>query len=226
MISADPPNPLWRRKLDAGLKLMGIALPTHVCEQLLRFLALLDKWNRTYNLTSVRDPLEMIERHLLDSLSILDHVRGGRILDMGTGPGLPGIPLALALPQSRFILLDSNGKKIRFVRQAVLELGLANVQAVHGRIESYRPELPVDCLIARAFTSLPKMLELTDALFDADSRLLAMKGKLLGEEIAGIPPGYRVEGVALRVPASLGQRHLYIIRRGQEASPKPGLEEN
>ena len=168
----------------------------------------------------------MVERHLLDSLSILQHVYGRQILDMGTGPGLPGIPLALALPQSRFILLDSNSKKIRFVRQVVMELGLANVQAVHGRIESYRTELPVDCLIARAFTSLPRMLELTDALFNADTRLLAMKGKLPEAEIAGIPDRYQVETVRLRVPASLGQRHLLIIGESQDGRPLPVPEEN
>ncbi len=115
----------------------------HVSDQLLHYHALLHKWNQAFNLTAVRDPLEMIDRHLLDSLSLLPYVEGKRVLDMGTGAGLPGIPLAICLPQTQFVLLDSNGKKIRFVRQAMMELGLQNVEPVQARLEAYQPVEPV-----------------------------------------------------------------------------------
>ncbi|MEN8168558.1 MAG: 16S rRNA (guanine(527)-N(7))-methyltransferase RsmG, partial [Pseudomonadota bacterium] len=172
-MTATPFNPAWGARLEAGLRGLGLQPSPEVSEQLLRFLSLLLKWNQAYNLTAVRDPLEMVERHLIDSLSLLPYLQGTHILDMGTGPGLPGIPLALMLPHSQFTLLDSNSKKIRFVRQAVMELKLRNVEPVHGRLEELEVERPFDVLIARAFTSLSRMWELSAKLRDHNSMLLA-----------------------------------------------------
>jgi 16S rRNA (guanine527-N7)-methyltransferase len=126
---------------------------------------------------------------------------------------LPGIPLALTLPESRFVLLDSNSKKIRFVRQAVMELGLENIEPVQARIESYKSKLPFDCLISRAFTSLPKMLVLTEPVLGEHTRLLAMKGAVPLDEINQIRPWYQTKTVALKVPSMLGERHLIVISK-------------
>jgi 16S rRNA (guanine527-N7)-methyltransferase len=203
----------WGERLDAGARAMGIELSPEVRAKLLQFLALLVKWNRAYNLTAVRDPLQMVERHLLDSLSVLPYLKPGNILDVGTGPGLPGIPLALLKPDCRFLLLDSNGKKIRFVRQAILELGLDNVVASHARVESLQPEQPFDSLISRAFASLPKIIELTTHLRNEESLLLAMKGKLPDNELRDLDDGYEVDAIPLKVPFAEGERHLLVIKR-------------
>jgi len=207
------PNPAWAKRLEHGTELLGIRLSSEVSEQLLRFLSLLFKWNQAYNLTAVRDPLEMVDRHLIDSLSILPYVQGKRTLDMGTGPGLPGIPLALMRPDCHFVLLDSNLKKIRFIRQVMLELELHNVQPVHTRLENLRPSQPFDTLVSRAFTSLPKMLEMTGHLLSPDTQLLAMKGIEPEDEIRMIPPYYTTRVVELAVPFAQGERHLIIIRQ-------------
>jgi 16S rRNA (guanine527-N7)-methyltransferase len=179
---------------------------------LLQFLTLLVKWNKAYNLTAVRDPLEMVGRHLLDSLAVLPHLWGQRCLDMGTGPGLPGIPLAIMRPQMNFVLLDSNGKKIRFVRQAVLELGLGNVEAVQQRLESYRPEEGFDTLIARAFTALPRMFELTARLRRPGTRLLAMKADKAESELAALDQGIESHVIPLTVPYTQGTRCLVEVK--------------
>ncbi len=212
-MTGETAQPAWAARLDEGLVALDLQIPVDVSKRLLQFIALLHKWNRAYNLTAVRDPLEMVERHLIDSLSILRHLQGTRILDMGTGPGLPGIPLALVLPESRFVLLDSNSKKIRFVRQAVLELGLENVQPVHARVEEYHPEEVFDTLISRAFTSLPRMLTLTASLHGEKTRLLAMKGAIPQAELDQLSTDYQVELFSLKVPFTQGERHLIVISR-------------
>ncbi|MET0093851.1 MAG: 16S rRNA (guanine(527)-N(7))-methyltransferase RsmG, partial [Sedimenticola sp.] len=166
----------WEKQLTDGLRRMDIDLSEQQQGLLLDYLALLLKWNNAFNLTAVRDPAEMVARQLLDSLSILDMVRGPRVLDVGTGPGLPGIPLAIALPDAHFTLLDSNGKKTRFVQQAKTALGLSNVEVVNGRVESFRPDIPFDTVTSRAFAALPKMVELTRHLVAGGGQLLAMKG--------------------------------------------------
>ena len=206
----------WSECLNSGLRCVGVTLSAQKSERLLRFLALILKWNKTFNLTAVREPLEMIERHLIDSLSVLKQVHGQRILDIGTGPGLPGIPLAICMPERDFVLLDANGKKIRFVRQALMELDLENVQVLQTRVEDFLPEKPIDCLICRAFGAIPRMLELTDHLMGQKTQLLAMKGQLPREEISALPAGYRLEMLRLHVPTSLGERHLIIISRDLE----------
>ena len=199
-----------RERLQQGVAKLGLSMDATQERLLLQFLRLLVKWNRAYNLTAVRDPLEMVERHLLDSLAVLPHLCGRRCLDMGTGPGLPGIPLAVMRPDIAFVLLDSNGKKIRFVRQAVLELGLANVEPVHARLESYRPEQGFDTLVARAFTALPDMLRLSEGLRDAQGVLLAMKGRLPVWELVGMEAGR--DYAVIPMPLVSDDRERCLIR--------------
>ncbi|MCW8903471.1 16S rRNA (guanine(527)-N(7))-methyltransferase RsmG, partial [Sedimenticola sp.] len=151
----------WRHQLSEGLRIMAIDLSERRQQLLLDYLALLLKWNKAFNLTAIRDPGEMVPRQLLDSLSILNLVQGERVLDVGTGPGLPGIPLAVAQPDRQFVLIDSNGKKTRFVQQAVVALGLDNVQVVRTRVEAYQPDAGFDTITSRAFAALPKMVQLT-----------------------------------------------------------------
>jgi 16S rRNA (guanine527-N7)-methyltransferase len=199
-----------RARLQEGVRQLGVTMAEEQARLLLQFLRLLVKWNSAYNLTAVRDPLEMVGRHLLDSLAVLPHLSGKRCLDMGTGPGLPGIPLAVMRPEMEFVLLDGNGKKIRFVRQAVLELGLRNVQPVHGRLESYRPERGFDTLIARAFTALPAMLDMTEGLRGKRTVLLAMKGRLPVEELSSFDAWTDYQVIRLKV--AFEARESCIIR--------------
>ncbi|MES9967441.1 MAG: 16S rRNA (guanine(527)-N(7))-methyltransferase RsmG [Sedimenticola sp.] len=204
----------WEKQLADGLRRMDIDLSEQQQGLLLDYLALLLKWNNAFNLTAVRDPAEMVARQLLDSLSILDMVRGPRVLDVGTGPGLPGIPLAIALPDAHFTLLDSNGKKTRFVQQAKTALGLSNVAVVNGRVESYRPDSPFDTVTSRAFAALPKMVELTRHLVAGGGQLLAMKGTVPHDEIAEIErQDYNVRVTPLRVPETEGSRHAILLTR-------------
>lgn len=205
----------WRHQLSEGLRVMAIGLSERRQQLLLDYLALLLKWNKAFNLTAIRDPGEMVPRQLLDSLSILNLVQGERVLDVGTGPGLPGIPLAVAQPDRQFVLIDSNGKKTRFVQQAVVALGLDNVQVVRTRVEAYQPDAGFDTITSRAFAALPRMVQLTRHLLADQGRLLAMKGTVPTDEIAELAAqGYRVEVAALSVPGSDGQRHALLVEPG------------
>lgn len=199
------------QRLHKGLQEMGLALPPATEARLLDYLRLLEKWNRAYNLTAVRDPQEMVGRHLLDSLTVLPYVKGPRVLDVGTGAGLPGIPLALALPELRFTLLDSNAKKTRFVTQAAHELSLANIAVVQARTEQFQPSERFDTVIARAFASIPDMLAATRHLCASGGRWLAMKGVFPQEELAGIPADYAAEVKSLKIPGLAAARHVVII---------------
>ena len=207
-----------RQRLRQGTKNLGLTLTDTQQQQLMDFLALLIKWNRAYNLTAVRDPLEMVGRHLLDSLAVLPHLRGKRCLDMGCGPGLPGIPLAILRPDMDFVLLDSNGKKIRFVRQACLELGLANVSDVQQRVEEYRSEAGFDCLVARAFTDLSRMLALSAHLRSPDGLLLAMKADKAEQEMARVDDSFSCRIIPLQVPYTQGSRCLIAVEGSGTAS--------
>ena len=202
-----------RPELEAGLS--QLALDPALAAPLLDYLALLARWNATYNLTAIRDPREMLSRHLLDSLAMQPFVRGlGTLADLGTGPGLPGIPLAIATPGLRVTLVESNGKKARFLREAVRRLGLGNVAVAESRIEAFRPDAGFDAITARALATLPLILELGGHLPGPAGRLLAMKGVAPDEEIAALPAGWRVVAVhPLRVPGLDAERHLVEIVR-------------
>ncbi|HLQ26756.1 MAG TPA: 16S rRNA (guanine(527)-N(7))-methyltransferase RsmG [Acidiferrobacterales bacterium] len=198
--------------LTQGLQALKLRLPPEARRALLDFVLLLDKWNQAYNLTAVRDPQQMITRHILDSLSVLPFVKGPRVLDVGSGAGLPGIPLALAQPQLDFVLLDSNAKKTRFITQAVADLRIKNVEIAQERVEKYQPRKKFNTLISRAFASIADMLASTGHLADAGAEFLAMKGVYPQEELAAIPQHYQVSSVqALQVPGLDAARHLVII---------------
>ncbi|GAA0559129.1 16S rRNA (guanine(527)-N(7))-methyltransferase RsmG [Halomonas salifodinae] len=200
-------------RLDRGLAQLNVAVSEAQRDQLLALLALLHKWNRAYNLTAVRDPLAMVSRHLLDSAAVLPWVRGPRLLDVGAGPGLPGLVLAILVPELEVSLLDSNGKKVRFQRQAVLELGLSNVTPVQARVEAHR-DTPFDQLISRAFASLADFVTLTEGLLAEGGEWLAMKGPAADEELEALPPGIRLEARhELQVPFDESQRQLLILQR-------------
>lgn len=203
-------------RLPALLAAMSLSVSDEQCDQLKRFLMLLEKWNRVYNLTAIRDPDQMIGEHLLDSLSLTPYVSGPRLLDVGTGGGLPGIPLAILLPDIEFTLLDSNAKKTRFVQQAVIELKLNNVDVVCSRIEAYQPDIGFEQITSRAFTSLRQFVEGVRHLATATTQLLAMKGKYPTEELAELGD-IETEVIELKVPMVNAERHLVRF------APKNGL---
>jgi len=173
-------------RLEAGVGALGLDLDIPQLERLLAYRDLLAKWNRAYNLTAVRDPDQMISRHLLDSLAVLPHLRPGTLLDVGSGAGLPGIPLAVADPSRSITVLDSNGKKTRFLDNVKLELGLENVTVIRARVEEYLPARPYEIVISRAFASLDAMIATCRHLVAKDGVLLAMKGQFPEEEVATI----------------------------------------
>ncbi len=193
---------------------MGMVLSSDQIDVMVRYLLLLQRWNRAYNLTAVRTPLEMVPKHLLDSLSVLPYLCGDRLLDLGTGPGLPGIPLAIAAPERVFYLLDSNGKKIRFLRQAVMELGLTNAVVVQARIEAYLRGKEFATIIGRAVASISDLLGLTARLPARPTRLLAMTGKRpAGTELQGLEPGPDTLNIyPIEVPFLAAERHLIEAR--------------
>lgn len=204
---------LLAQRLAEGAAALGLHLSAHQQAQLLGLLATLARWNRAYNLTAVRDPLDMVARHLLDSLAIEPFVFGERLLDLGTGAGLPGLPLAIINPQRQFWLLDSNGKKVRFVRQVVLELGLKNVEPVQSRIETYRPGRKFSTIVSRAVAAEDILRTPTVQLLAHPGRLLLMRGRDAG---AGLDtsslPGIVAQVHRLSVPFLDASRHLIELR--------------
>jgi 16S rRNA (guanine527-N7)-methyltransferase len=191
---------------------LGLAIPADAQAQSLAYLTLLQKWNRVYNLTGVRDARAMVTRHLLDSFAIIPFVAGPRVLDIGTGAGLPGIPLALALPNMQFVLLDSRSKKVQFVQHAVTELALDNVAVVCQRAQQYAPAARFDTVVTRALASLKEVLTMARPLCAPRGRVLVMKGAFPTEELAEMPGGYNiVQVVHLRVPGLRARRHLVHI---------------
>jgi len=199
--------------LKSGLKRQGLELSEDKIQLLLDYHALLVKWNKAYNLTAVRDPAEMISRHLLDSLSIIPHITGDRILDVGTGPGLPGIPTSICFPEKQFTLLDSNGKKTRFLTQSKIELKLANMTPVQSRIESFEAPL-FDAITSRAFATLKDMVDGSIHLLKEDGFFYAMKGIYPQAEIDELDERVSVvDCFALHVPGEEGERHLVKIRK-------------
>lgn len=203
----------WPQQLADGLAAMSLALDAGQQVSLLGYLELLQRWNKVYNLTAVRDPAVMVRRQLLDSLSIVPWVDAGPVLDIGTGAGLPGIPLAIACPQRAFSLLDSNGKKTRFVQQAAAELGLDNVEVIKGRVEGLDRRGHYARITSRAFATLADMIAGSNPLLAPGGRWLAMKGAAPLAEIRELPNGLRTEIVELEVPGEVGHRHLVLIDR-------------
>jgi len=199
-------------KLSALLKSANISLTDLQKQQLVGYVEMLHKWNKAYNLTSVRDPEQMLVRHILDSIVVEPHLQGERFIDVGTGPGLPGVPLAIVRPQAHFTLLDSLGKRIRFLRQVQHELKLENITPVQSRVEEFPAEPPFDGVISRAFASLTDMINWCQHLPGTQGRFYALKGLLPEDEIAALPEGFSVEKtVALTVPNLEGERHLVVI---------------
>lgn len=195
------------------LKAANISLSDQQKQQLVAYVAMLDKWNKAYNLTSVRDPQQMLVRHILDSIVVEPYLQGERFIDVGTGPGLPGIPLAIVRPQAHFTLLDSLGKRVRFLRQVQHELGLTNIEPVQSRVEDFPAEPPFDGVISRAFASISDMVNWCHHLPGRAGRFYALKGVQPDDEIAVLPAQFIVEKIArLQVPELDGERHLIIIR--------------
>ena len=202
------------RSLIHAAAALGVALTEHDALRLLRLLEELAHWNRRFNLTAITEPADMVTHHLLDSLAVHRHLHGARIADVGTGAGFPGLPLALANPERRFTLIDSNGKKVRFVSHAAHALGLVNVEAVHARAEALRPEVPFDTVLARAFAALPGLVSAVEPLCGPGTRILALKGKWPKAELEALPGGWQAETVPLQVPGLAEERCLVILSAG------------
>ncbi|MCW9024242.1 MAG: 16S rRNA (guanine(527)-N(7))-methyltransferase RsmG [Gammaproteobacteria bacterium] len=199
--------------LTQGLSQIGLEIEASAEQRLLDFIELLAKWNRSYNLTAVRKPEQMVTRHLLDSLVIEPYLQGEQVLDVGTGAGLPGIPLAIVCPERHFTLLDSNSKKTRFVTQAVAELGLTNVDVVQSRVESFQPQGQFDTVIARAFATIGDFIAQSRHLLTRDGLFLVMKGVYPVTELDELGEEFVVEQThKLDVPGLDAERHLIIIK--------------
>ena len=198
-------------RLKQGIDKQGLDISADTQARLLAYLRLMQKWNKAYNLTAIRELDSMVIRHLLDSLSILPYIDQSPILDVGTGAGLPGIPLALCRPDYQFVLLDSNGKKTRFLTQAKIELAIDNIEVIHSRIEDYQPDNGFEIITCRAFAALNTILDRTQHLVTSTTRIMAMKGKEAMPELA---EGYRQQNVhKLQVPWLDEERHLIEITR-------------
>ncbi|MGL5335153.1 MAG: 16S rRNA (guanine(527)-N(7))-methyltransferase RsmG [Enterovibrio sp.] len=202
------------KKLTQLLERSELSVNEKQKSQLLAFVALLHKWNKAYNLTSIREPSEMLVKHILDSLVVSPYLDGQNFIDVGTGPGLPGLPLAIINPEKSFTLLDSLGKRIRFIRQVVHELGLTNVHPVQSRVEDFQPEAGFDGVLSRAFASARDMLEWCRHLPHDKGCFLALKGLLDSEELDLLrADDFVIEIKQLHVAGLTGQRHLLILKK-------------
>jgi 16S rRNA (guanine527-N7)-methyltransferase len=200
-------------ELAAGIAALGLDVAPEAQQRMLDYLVLVEKWNKAYNLTAVREPAKMLTHHLLDSLSVLPHLRGQRVLDVGSGAGLPGIPLALARPEWQFTLLDSNHKKTTFLRQAAIELKLNNVEVVCDRVETWASPQPFDTVVSRAFSDLPEFLALAGKLCAKTGVVVAMKGVYPHEELAQLPKDFQLRNVvSLNVPGLGAERHAAVLQ--------------
>lgn len=200
-------------KLTQLLAQANISLPDQQKAQLVKLVELLHKWNKAYNLTSVRDPEEMLVKHILDSLVVSPYLQGERFIDVGTGPGLPGLPLAIINPDKQFYLLDSLGKRIRFIRNAIRELGLTNVEPVLSRVEEYQPEQKFDGVLSRAFASLQDMSEWCQHLPSEKGIFYALKGQYQEDEVKMLNDNFQIiDVIKLTVPELVGERHLICLK--------------
>jgi 16S rRNA (guanine527-N7)-methyltransferase len=199
-------------ELARGLDALHLTVADAIQNKLLDYIALVQKWNRVFNLTAVRDPERMLTHHVLDSLAVVPHIAGGRFVDVGSGAGLPGIPIAAALPESKVTLLESSHKKSTFLKQAAIELGLANVDVENTRAEAWRPNTLFDIVISRGLSDLGEFIAVAAHLCAQEGVLVAMKGVYPYDELNQIPAGYRVHGVTpLSVPGLAAERHLVHI---------------
>ncbi len=212
MPSLSQPPANIEQRLIRGAASFGVALTAAAAACLLQLLDELERWNRTYNLTAIRNREDMLTHHLLDSLSVDPLLQGATVADVGTGAGFPGLPLAVVNPERRFTLVDSNGKKTRFIEHAVRELQLQNVVAVHARVEKLEPATPFDTVVARAFSSLSDLVAKVGRLCGPDSRLLAMKGQWPQAEIEALPAQWRVQSShELIVPGLAAARCAIVL---------------
>ena len=203
---------LDKQQLADSLGAMGVPHDGGLVDKLEQFIALLIKWNKVYNLTAIRDPKLMVTHHLLDSLAVMPYLNGTKVLDVGSGAGIPGIPLAIFNPNISFTLLDSNRKKTRFIAQAAIELGLKNVDVVTGRVEAYQSDARYDTVMCRAFASIEKILTLTGKHCAETGRFVLMKGVVPEEELKLLPEGIELKQVIeLNVPGLEAERHLIIL---------------
>lgn len=216
--------PVLADELARGIAALGVAVPAAQQAQLLAYVALLAKWNRTYNLTAIREPERMVTHHLLDALAVLPHLpsrAGLRVLDVGAGGGVPGIPLAIARPDWRVALVDTSHKKVAFLTQAAIELGLPNVEAHATRVEDFAPAAPFDVVISRAFSDLATFATSSARHLAPQGILVAMKGVHPDEELSELPPAFVVTAKpALIVPGLDAARHLIVMRRASDAEPR------
>jgi 16S rRNA (guanine527-N7)-methyltransferase len=205
-------------QLQRGLIALGLTLDRGTQQRLLDYIALIEKWNRVYNLTAIREREKMVSHHLLDSLAVAPHLHAKRLLDVGSGAGLPGIPLALANPDTHVTLLDSNHKKSAFLNQAVMELKLKNAEVCSERVESWQTQNRFDVIISRAFSDMGEFVRITRHLLAPGGMFAAMKGLHPYEEIDKLPPGCKVQQVLpLAIPGLEGARHLVLIGQDEQA---------
>jgi 16S rRNA (guanine527-N7)-methyltransferase len=210
-------------QLGAGLHALGLALDAGARAKLIDYVGLLERWNATYNLTAVREPSEMITRHLLDSLAIAPFVTGSTLADLGTGPGLPGVPLAIADPQRRVFLVEANGKKARFLREVVRRLPLPNATVVEARAEGAQPAARVDCVVARAVAAIPVLASLAEHWLLPGGVLLAMKGPDFADEQRGLPAGWQIDAThRITVPGLDAGRFLVVLKQAVPKQAEPG----
>lgn len=205
-------------KLSTYIAEMNLSVSEQQQKQLIGFVEMLNKWNKAYNLTAVRDPEQMLIRHVMDSLAVSPYLSGKRFIDVGTGPGLPGIPLAIINPDKEFVLLDSLGKRIRFQKQVQFELKINNISSIESRVEAYQPENKFDGVLSRAFASIEDMLTWCHHLPHENGVFYALKGQLNAEEMQAIPAGFKLlDTLVLKVPQLDEQRHLVkLVRIAEE----------
>lgn len=203
-----------QRILSDGLSAMDLTLSNEQQQQLVDYVARIHKWNKAFNLTSVRDPEQMMVKHILDSLAVAPHIDGNNLIDVGTGPGLPGIPLAIVYPDKHFTLLDSLGKRVRFMKQCAFEMKLTNITPIQSRVEEHIPQQYYDAVLSRAFASLKDMLHWCQHLVDSEGKFLALKGQYPADEIAELGENFAVtRSVKLTVPGLEGERHLLTVQK-------------
>jgi 16S rRNA (guanine527-N7)-methyltransferase len=206
--------------LRQGVAGIGLALPAEAMDQLAGYLDLLVKWNRVYNLTAIRDEAKLVSHHVLDSLAVVSHLPGGNMVDVGSGAGLPGIPIAISCPGRAVTLLDSNHKKSAFLKQVIAELGLATTQVVTERVETYRPSELFKTVISRAFSDLADFVKLAGHLCASDGVMIAMKGLHPDKEMAGVPSSWKVlKTVRLEIPQLEASRHLVFMHPVSNIAP-------